>query len=1268
VRWTGKLHIATQGTYRFNLHHDDGARFTIGSTVLENCWGRQSTSQDYTTQYNCGTNTADSIELWPGTYNIDIEYHDITGNAGVELKWDAGDPNGCCSDMQGSNADPGLNLLTSEQNPATLTTTYAYGSTEDRGLPASVTETTTGGLQRSDSKTYDSYGRVLTDANAAGTETNVYSSTMPCLDHAVDRSGARTNYTCNSAGDILTTDQVVPAVAGTQQSTAQDRVTTTDYNALGQVTDVTQPGQSASTHSDYHPNGLLEDTIDPMGRETTYAYNPATWLTTKTLPPDETPDNPLTTTYGYDAAGNQTFVTKALGSQSFEWAKTYDAQNRVTSSSVPGVSTPTTYQYDQIGTHFPADAGFLTSAVTDPAGVQTTTTTDMVGRTVATQVGTQSAAPLQETVDTYSGKGNLTNVTDPSGVSTAMSYDGFAEMVTKTMNTGTGGAAASVTYTYDNAGRITDIQDQNLNNTLFGFDGDGRITSIQPAGVAAANAWQVVYDAAGDRVQTVDPNGRHRDWAYDQMGRVSQAFEYPQAGSKSDPQSSWLVTGYHYDADSELTAVDDPRGFERCYSYDNLGDQLSRYQVAADCANDPKTDLETFTYSPMSGMTGATEGSSGPSVAIAYGSANPDRIASVSEGAAATSYAYNATSGRVTSETDQLGTTPQQTGYAYDPISGRLSSVTDPFTGLAATNYTYDDAGRILSRTDIAGLTTTYAYDPAGRLSTQTAKTAGGSTVAAYGYSYDPASNITGYTQALPQVAGQSNPDSGAWAYTYDSQERLHTAQLNSQPMLTYGYDDSGDRTSVQVGSGTPTTTTYDGADRVSTVGSTAYTWDNADELTGVGGSRSYTYDTWGRQAAATVGATSVTYAYDALNRTLSRTPSSGSATAYTYAALGQDVSSATTGPDPTTYYAYAAGVPIAQQQGSTTRGYEQDPHGDLSVILDPAGTPTGTISYDPWGTQDAAIGSDATTSLLGYQSQPTDPTTGLVDMGARLYDPSQGRFTSEDSVFGTLTNPGTLNQYIYAGDSPLDNTDPTGNYAECSGCSQSERRKVTAESVAAIYNGQGGSAGVALQHGTYAIVIYSPPPPPAPAPPVSVTYARHWQGHPIYGAGVIVQTSMSYEITAGDRDARIKLLAEGAGIQVAEELWKVEGGGLASAGQADLSSGHIEGSLSSSLRGSSSHYFQIDGLTTTLTPSRSGLTLTTAVGVSSTRIPVSGVVDISASVEPATGHNALSSNVRWAAAQLAGQTTLTVVQSYLNARAGLGSPLSTLEWAGVRR
>ena len=38
----------------------------------------------------------------------------------------------------------------------------------------------------------------------------------------------------------------------------------------------------------------------------------------------------------------------------------------------------------------------------------------------------------------------------------------------------------------------------------------------------------------------------------------------------------------------------------------------------------------------------------------------------------------------------------------------------------------------------------------------------------------------------------------------------------------------------------------------------------------------------------------------------------------------------------------------------------------------------------------------------LGYQGHYTDPSTGLVDMAARWYNPSTGSFTSNDTTSGS--------------------------------------------------------------------------------------------------------------------------------------------------------------------------------------------------------------------------------------------------------------------------
>jgi RHS repeat-associated protein len=55
------------------------------------------------------------------------------------------------------------------------------------------------------------------------------------------------------------------------------------------------------------------------------------------------------------------------------------------------------------------------------------------------------------------------------------------------------------------------------------------------------------------------------------------------------------------------------------------------------------------------------------------------------------------------------------------------------------------------------------------------------------------------------------------------------------------------------------------------------------------------------------------------------------------------------------------------------------------------------------------------------------DSATGLLKFGTRYYDSSLGRWTQRDSIAGSIADPGNLNRYVYAGDSPTNLTDVTG-------------------------------------------------------------------------------------------------------------------------------------------------------------------------------------------------------------------------------------------------
>ena len=83
------------------------------------------------------------------------------------------------------------------------------------------------------------------------------------------------------------------------------------------------------------------------------------------------------------------------------------------------------------------------------------------------------------------------------------------------------------------------------------------------------------------------------------------------------------------------------------------------------------------------------------------------------------------------------------------------------------------------------------------------------------------------------------------------------------------------------------------------------------------------------------------------------------------------------------------------------------------------------TYQYDPYGNLTSSTGSVANSWRFagGY----FDSSTGLYKFGTRYYNPGFGRWSQQDPLPGQLNDPTTLNRYLYAGDDPVNFTDPSG-------------------------------------------------------------------------------------------------------------------------------------------------------------------------------------------------------------------------------------------------
>jgi RHS repeat-associated protein len=272
--------------------------------------------------------------------------------------------------------------------------------------------------------------------------------------------------------------------------------------------------------------------------------------------------------------------------------------------------------------------------------------------------------------------------------------------------------------------------------------------------------------------------------------------------------------------------------------------------------------------------------------------------------------------------------------------------------------------------------------------------------------------NNVGLRQTVADQAGNNT------AYTYDPLNRLKTA-VTSGPAASsysYGYDNSGNRTSV----------TANGVN-------TTYTYNAADEITNTG----FTYDANGNLTAKP----GQTYAYNSLNQTTSIT-TAGTPIAMAYADIGQSERTTAgsnsfltgllgltrqSGGSTLAFTRTPGGSLVSMRSGSNHFYYIFDALGSVIALTDGSGAIAASYTYDPYGTTLTSSGAQASVNPFRFASGYFDSATGLTKFGDRYYDSSLGRWTQRDSVAGSIADPGNLNRYVYAGNSPVNVTDPSG-------------------------------------------------------------------------------------------------------------------------------------------------------------------------------------------------------------------------------------------------
>ncbi len=147
------------------------------------------------------------------------------------------------------------------------------------------------------------------------------------------------------------------------------------------------------------------------------------------------------------------------------------------------------------------------------------------------------------------------------------------------------------------------------------------------------------------------------------------------------------------------------------------------------------------------------------------------------------------------------------------------------------------------------------------------------------------------------------------------------------------------------------------------------------------------------------------------------------SATTYTYNGDGLRVGSTTNGVTTRLVYDVNSGLPVllddgtrtyvwgaqglayaVDQSGGAISVYHADGLGSVRAITDSTGSVVQTYGTDEFGISDASLTQGGSTQPFGYTGEQV-LGTGLVDLRARAYDPSIGRFLQRDVLPGGISS-----------------------------------------------------------------------------------------------------------------------------------------------------------------------------------------------------------------------------------------------------------------------
>jgi RHS repeat-associated protein len=872
---------------------------------------------------------------------------------------------------------------------------------------------------------YDSFGDLVATRNAAGDVARIIRDQAGRPIASVSPSGAQTRFVYDGAGVLV------------RREDPDGAVWTLEHDTAGRTTASIAP-DGGRTELEYAPNGELVRTTDPLGRAIERVFDELGNVTGTVLP------DGARWGFTHDTLSRLVSVTDQAG---HDWVREYDkvgalaavidptgVRTGATTDRRAGTATLTdafssaTYSFDEFGrpTRVEAVDGSAELISYDAAGnpvelVDGEGGLTVLGRDVAGKINSITSPTGSVTRFEYDGCGRPFRTTDPLGAVTELAYDADQRVIARTLPTG-----EVETFEYDPCGRLLSRGTPGRGVTRYGYDKAGRLSFSQDSWYGTR---RFKYNTAGELTETINGVGGRTRFEYDARGRLVRIID-PVGG----------VTARTYTATDQVNTVTDPLGRVTTATYDPAGRQLSQ--------TDPDGHTTTWTYD-TAGREATTsfdgkllacierdlvrrrvviaDYTAGDGLAVDHELVFDRRglLTSRSRGSQGMSWEYDGDGNR-TGFTDAEGTT---TAYTRD-AAGRVTAVNNPRLGEAV--FTHDASGRITSAT--AGeLVQEWAYR-------------------------------NGHLSEHSRVDRTGPGEAGITLIGRDTDGRI-TALTRAGAITRYGYDTAGQMV-------TATTT------RNSEPGSVSeWVYDAGGRLireTTPGGFRVFEYDAAGQLLAVTEPDGSRTeYVHDGLGRRTRLIRPDGSWTEYSWGPTGYLNSTTDRTPDGGEVARHGLWVDalgeLAAVDGAELWWDTASPIPTLTGIsggqvLSLPGGVTGvgeawtapgwraarpTDQSDPWavlGTPtipDPAPGGAARPGATGVGSMPGLAGVlpagialtgnggldigGVEWLGKRAYDPATRGFLSTDPLAPVLGAGWDGNPYAYAGNNPLNTTDPTG-------------------------------------------------------------------------------------------------------------------------------------------------------------------------------------------------------------------------------------------------